>query len=37
MEVFGHLHFALDDAEPIFEITLADMARDLSLPYPPPA
>ena len=37
MEVFGHLHFALDDAEPIFEITLAEMARDLNLPYPPPA
>ena len=36
MEVFGHLRFALDDAEPIFEITLAEMARDLSLPYPPP-
>ncbi len=35
MEVFGHLHFALDDAEPIFEITLAEMARDLNLPYPP--
>lgn len=37
MEVFGHLHFALDDAEPVFEVTLAEMARDLNLPYPPPA
>jgi hypothetical protein len=35
MEVFGHLHFALDDAEPIFEITLAEMARTLNLEYPP--
>ena len=34
MEVFGHLGFALDDAEPIFEITLAEMARMLNLPYP---
>lgn len=35
MEVFGHLGFALDDAEPIFEITLAEMARSLNLDYPP--
>jgi hypothetical protein len=34
MEVFGHLGFALDDAEPIFEITLAEMARSLNLDYP---
>ena len=34
LEVFGHLHFALDDAAPMFEITLAEMARMLNLPYP---
>jgi AcrR family transcriptional regulator len=34
MEVFGHLGFALDDAEPIFEITLAEMASTLGLRYP---
>jgi len=26
LEVFGHLHFALDDAAPMFEITLAELA-----------
>jgi Tetracyclin repressor-like, C-terminal domain/Bacterial regulatory proteins, tetR family len=33
MEVFGHLHFALDDAAPIFEITLSDLARMVGLDY----
>jgi S-DNA-T family DNA segregation ATPase FtsK/SpoIIIE len=30
IEVFGHLGFALDDAEPIFEAMLADMRRQLT-------
>lgn len=30
IEVFGHLGFALDDAEPMFEAMLADMAAQLS-------
>jgi len=34
MEVFGHLGFALDDAAPIFELTLADLARMVGLRYP---
>lgn len=29
IEAFGHLGFALDDAEPMFEAMLADMARSL--------
>jgi AcrR family transcriptional regulator len=36
LEVFGHLGFALDDAEPRFEIMLADTAPLLGLEYPPP-
>ncbi len=36
LEVFGHLGFALDDAEPMFEIMLADTAPLLGLEYPPP-
>ena len=32
VEVFGHLGFALTDAEPMFEVMLADMARQLSTP-----
>jgi AcrR family transcriptional regulator len=35
LEVFGHLGFALDDAEPMFEIMLADTAPLLGLEYPP--
>jgi hypothetical protein len=35
MEVFGHLGFALDDPAPIFEITLAELARLVGLQYPP--
>jgi AcrR family transcriptional regulator len=30
IEVFGHLGFALDDAEPMFEAMLADMRRQLT-------
>ncbi|HTT52086.1 MAG TPA: TetR/AcrR family transcriptional regulator [Streptosporangiaceae bacterium] len=36
LEVFGHLHFALEDAEPMFEITLGELARLVGLEYPPP-
>jgi AcrR family transcriptional regulator len=32
IEVFGHLGFALDDAEPMFEAMLADMRRQLTTP-----
>ncbi|MGZ4616986.1 MAG: TetR/AcrR family transcriptional regulator [Actinomycetes bacterium] len=32
VEVFGHLGFALDDPEPMFEAMLADMGRQLSVP-----
>jgi hypothetical protein len=35
LEVFGHLRFALEDAEPMFEITLAELARLMNLEYPP--
>jgi AcrR family transcriptional regulator len=32
IEVFGHLGFALDDPEPMFEAMLADMRRQLTTP-----
>jgi AcrR family transcriptional regulator len=35
MEVFGHISFALDDPEPMFEITLGDLAALVGLRYPP--
>lgn len=35
LEVFGHLGFALDDAEPLFEIMLAETAPLLGLDYVP--
>jgi hypothetical protein len=31
MEVFGHLRFALDDAEPLFEAELLDLAGLLGI------
>jgi len=34
LEVFGHLHFALDDAAPMFELTLAELAGLVHLDYP---
>jgi hypothetical protein len=34
MEVFGHLRFALEDAAPMFEITLGDLASLVGLRYP---
>jgi AcrR family transcriptional regulator len=36
LEAFDHLRFALDDASPMFEYTLAEMATPLGLTYPPP-
>ena len=33
MEVFGHIGFALDDAAPMFDLTLAELAADLGLEY----
>jgi AcrR family transcriptional regulator len=36
LEVFGHLGFALDDAAPMFEITLAELAGLVGLEYPLP-
>ena len=35
LEVFGHLGFALDDAEPLFEMMLAETAPLLGLTYRP--
>jgi AcrR family transcriptional regulator len=35
LEVFGHLHFALDDAAPMFEYTLGELAGLVGLTYPP--
>jgi AcrR family transcriptional regulator len=35
LEVFGHLGFALDDAAPMFEITLSELAALVGLTYPP--
>ena len=35
LEVFGHLGFALDDAKPMFELMLAEMAPMVGLRYPP--
>ena len=36
MEVFGHLSFALEDAAPMFEMTLGDLAALVGLRYPLP-
>jgi AcrR family transcriptional regulator len=36
LEVFGHMHFALDDAAPMFDITLAELADLVGLEYPLP-
>jgi AcrR family transcriptional regulator len=35
LEVFGHLSFALDDTEPMFEYTLAELAGLVGLEYLP--
>ena len=37
LEVFGHIRFALEDAAPMFELTLGDLAALVGLRYPPPA
>lgn len=34
LEVFNHLHFALDDPAPMFDYTLAELAGLLGLEYP---
>lgn len=34
LEVFGHLKFALEDASPMFELMLADLAPMIGLEYP---
>ena len=36
MEVFGHIRFALEDAAPMFEMTLGDLATLVGLRYPLP-
>jgi AcrR family transcriptional regulator len=36
LEVFGHMSFALEDAAPMFEITLAELAELVGLEYLPP-
>ncbi|MBE1534371.1 TetR/AcrR family transcriptional regulator [Actinomadura algeriensis] len=36
LEIFGHLEFALDDPEPMFEVMLAELGAILNLPYAPP-
>jgi len=35
LEAFDHLRFALDDPAPMFDYTLAEMATQLGLKYPP--
>src|SRR5262249_37250443 len=35
LEVFGHMHSALDDAAPMFDIPLAELAALVGLDYPP--
>ncbi|GAA4133984.1 TetR/AcrR family transcriptional regulator [Actinomadura keratinilytica] len=37
LEVFGHLDFALDDPEPMFELMLEELAPTLGLKYSPPS
>ncbi|WP_019634702.1 TetR/AcrR family transcriptional regulator [Actinomadura atramentaria] len=37
LEAFGHLNFALDDPEPLFELMLAELCGLLNLEYEPPA
>lgn len=37
LEVFGHIKFALDDAEAMFELMLGDLASMIGLNYPVPA
>jgi AcrR family transcriptional regulator len=37
LEAFGHMKFALDDASPMFELMLSDLAPLVGLEYPLPA
>ncbi|TYK49120.1 TetR/AcrR family transcriptional regulator [Actinomadura decatromicini] len=37
LDVFGHLDFALEDAEPMFELMLRETGETLGLKYTPPA
>jgi len=37
LEAFGHMKFALDDASPMFELMLSDLAPMVGLQYPLPA
>jgi AcrR family transcriptional regulator len=37
LEVFGHLEFALEDAEPMFELMLAEVSPQIGLTYRPPS
>ncbi|TDC75483.1 TetR/AcrR family transcriptional regulator [Actinomadura sp. 7K507] len=37
LDVFGHLQFALDDAEPMFELMLAEIIPEIGLTYSPPS
>jgi AcrR family transcriptional regulator len=37
LEAFGHMKFALDDASPMFELMLSDLAPMVGLEYPLPA
>jgi AcrR family transcriptional regulator len=37
LEAFGHMKFALDDASPMFELMLSDLAPIVGLEYPLPA
>lgn len=36
LEAFGHLEFALEDPEPLFELMLSEVAPQLGLKYAPP-
>ncbi|WP_165950304.1 TetR/AcrR family transcriptional regulator [Actinomadura sp. GC306] len=36
LDVFGHLEFALTDAEPLFELMLSELAPEIGLTYTPP-
>lgn len=35
MEIFGHMGFALDDAAPMFDLTLTELATDVGLHWTP--
>jgi hypothetical protein len=35
MEIFGHMGFALDDAVPMFDVTLTELAAGVGLHWTP--